>query len=106
MVDSTDTKFKHISVEASRNMQGIGETKFVDIRDIDAYLQGHIEDAIRLDNASIPVFLQNTPKQTPVVVYCYRGIASQQVAQFLSEQGFDEVYSMDGGFDAWRKAAG
>jgi thiosulfate sulfurtransferase len=40
---------------------------------------------------------------TPVIVCCYHGISSQQAAQFLIHQGFEEVYSLDGGFEAWRK---
>jgi thiosulfate sulfurtransferase len=39
----------------------------------------------------------------PVIVCCYHGVSSQQAAQFLIHQGFENVYSMDGGFEAWRK---
>jgi rhodanese-related sulfurtransferase len=28
---------------------------------------------------------------------------SKQAAQFLIHQGFEEVYSLDGGFEAWRQ---
>lgn len=105
MVDANDVKFKHISVEDSRQKLAAGEAHFVDIRDVDSYSQGHVENATRLDNLSIPMFLRDTPKDKPIIVYCYRGIASQQVAQFLLGQGFEEVYSMDGGFEAWRESA-
>ena len=39
---------------------------------------------------------------TPVLVYCYHGISSQNAAAFLIERGFETVYSLDGGFEAWR----
>lgn len=41
---------------------------------------------------------------SPLVVVCYHGISSQNAAQYLHEQGFDDVYSLDGGFQAWREA--
>ncbi len=35
---------------------------------------------------------------------CYHGISSQGAAQYLVNQGFEEVYSVDGGFEAWHRA--
>ena len=36
----------------------------------------------------------------PVLVYCYHGISSQSAAEFLNQKGFEDVYSVDGGFEA------
>jgi thiosulfate sulfurtransferase len=36
-------------------------------------------------------------------VVCYHGHSSQGAAQFMLQQGFAEVYSMDGGFTEWAK---
>ena len=35
---------------------------------------------------------------------CYHGVSSRNTAQFLVEQGFEEVYSVKGGFDGWVNA--
>lgn len=94
--------FQHISVADARQRMTNGEIAVVDIRDPASYNQGHIEGAVRLDNNSISHFLEATHKDQPVVVYCYHGNSSQNAAQFLAEQGFEEVYSMDGGYEAWR----
>ena len=37
-----------------------------------------------------------------MVVCCYHGISSQGAAAYFAEQGFNEVYSMMGGFEAWQ----
>ena len=103
MVNVNEILFKHISAEGSQALLAAGEAKFVDIRDVNSFTTGHIEGSIRLDNDAIPLFLADTPKDIPVIVYCYRGISSQQVAQFLALQGFSDVYSMDGGYEAWEK---
>ena len=37
----------------------------------------------------------------PVVVYCHHGMRSLQVVAFLQHRGFDSVYNLAGGIDAW-----
>lgn len=37
----------------------------------------------------------------PVVVYCHHGVRSLQVVAFLLRQGFESVYNLAGGIDAW-----
>ena len=36
-----------------------------------------------------------------VVVYCHHGVRSLRVAQWLSSNGFSDVYNMAGGIDRW-----
>jgi thiosulfate sulfurtransferase len=75
---------------------------FVDIRDPRSYLQGHIPGAIHLNDGNVQGFLQNTAKNQPVIVYCYHGNSSLGATAFLIENGFTNVASMSGGFEAWR----
>ncbi|QPF74492.1 sulfurtransferase [Roseateles sp. DAIF2] len=37
----------------------------------------------------------------PIVVYCHHGMRSLQVVAFLERQGFESVYNLAGGIDAW-----
>lgn len=37
----------------------------------------------------------------PVVCYCHHGVRSLQVVAFLERQGFESVYNLAGGIDAW-----
>jgi thiosulfate sulfurtransferase len=37
------------------------------------------------------------------LVMCYHGNSSKGAAQYLLQQGYDAVYSIDGGFDAWHR---
>ncbi|MBX2807251.1 MAG: thiosulfate sulfurtransferase GlpE [Cellvibrionaceae bacterium] len=76
----------------------------VDIRDHASYQQAHIAGAIHLNNDTLPAFIATTDLDTPVIVYCYHGHASQTAAQLLVDQGFDTVYSMSGGYSAWAAA--
>ena len=75
---------------------------FVDIRDPGSYRQAHVPGAILLSDGNLQEFLQNTVKDQAVVVYCYHGNSSLGATAFLIENGFTNVASMSGGFEAWR----
>jgi thiosulfate sulfurtransferase len=96
-------QFAHISVQETQNKLLEGKVRIVDIRDDAAFAAGHIKDSIQLTNGSLQSFMSDVEFDTPVIVCCYHGVSSQQAAQFLIHQGFEEVYSLDGGFEAWRK---
>jgi thiosulfate sulfurtransferase len=96
-------QFAHISVQQAQQKLSEGMVRIVDIRDDAAFVAGHIKDSTHLTNGSLHSFMSDVEFDTPVIVCCYHGISSQQAAQFLIHQGFEEVYSLDGGFEAWRQ---
>lgn len=95
-------EFQHISVANTKERLAKGEIKVVDIRDEQSFELGHIPSSFHLNNGNITQFISENEFESPVVVCCYHGISSQQAAQYLIHQGFEDVYSMDGGFEAWR----
>jgi thiosulfate sulfurtransferase len=97
-------QFAHISVKDTQQKLEQENARVVDIRDEQSFAAGHIEGSVHLTNGRLQPFMAQTEFTTPVIVCCYHGVSSQQAAQFLIHQGFDEVYSMDGGFEAWRQA--
>ena len=74
-----------------------------DVRDAVSFETSHIEGAQRLSQADLSSLIATTAKTTPIVIYCYRGHASQEYAQTLSDFGFTEVYSLDGGYEDWNR---
>jgi thiosulfate sulfurtransferase len=79
------------------------QSLFVDIRDPRSYNQAHISGAVHLHDGNLQEFLQSADKNQPVVVYCYHGNSSLGATAFLLENGFKNVASMSGGFEAWRQ---
>ena len=73
-----------------------------DVRDRESYNAQHIDEAIHLSMEALNDFCVCLDKSQPILVYCTHGISSQSVAQLLGEQGFTEVYSLAGGFEAWK----
>lgn len=95
-------QFQHIDIASAKQKLAAGDAVLVDIRDPQSYASAHIEDAVHLSNDNLQRFIGDTPVTKPVIVCCYHGNSSQQAAQFLVQQGYSEVYSLDGGFEAWR----
>ncbi|MYB35396.1 MAG: thiosulfate sulfurtransferase GlpE [Gammaproteobacteria bacterium] len=93
--------FKHISVEDARSLMAEEAVQLVDIRDPDSHAQNHIQGSIRVDNQNLKEFLDQADRKVPLIVYCYHGNASQSAAEFMGQQGFEQAYSLDGGFKRW-----
>ena len=93
--------FKHISVAQTKALMQRDDVVIADIRDPNAFAAGHMTGAIHLSNANIGQFMVEKDYEQPIVVVCYHGVSSQGAANYLIEQGFEDVYSMDGGFTQW-----
>ncbi len=45
--------------------------------------------------------LDELPRDAALACLCHHGVRSQQVALFLQQQGFTDVFNLRGGIDAW-----
>jgi len=98
-----DTGFERVNVAFARDLIKDADPLILDTRDMGSYEQGHIEGAEFVNDSNISNFLMTTPKDKPVLIYCYHGNASQVRAQTFTDFRFKKVYSLDGGFEAWVK---
>ena len=81
----------------------INDAILVDVRRDDEYINGHIENSINIDYMSNE-FVENTKrldKNMPIILYCRSGRRSYLSAIILSENGFKEVYNLEGGILSW-----
>ena len=93
--------FKELDPHKAQEMVEEGSVNVIDIRDPGSYSVGHIPSAVSLNDTNVKEFIESTDKEKPLIVYCYHGISSRGAAEYLSQNGFKEVYSMTGGFEAW-----
>jgi len=100
-------QFEHISVEQAYILlqQPGSEAVLVDIRDPQSFALSHPEQAFHLTNDTMVEFMDRVDFEQPVIVMCYHGVSSQGAAQYLINQGYETVYSLDGGFEGWRRQA-
>jgi thiosulfate sulfurtransferase len=96
------TDFERISVAKAKQLLEEGNALALDIRAKEDYDKGHIKGAMHLDASSFQSLVNTVNHTTPLLVYCYHGISSQGIAAQLHQKGFNTVYSLDGGAEAWQ----
>lgn len=96
--------FECINIAEAKTLLEENDVRIADIRDAMSFNENHMKDAVNVNNDNLPEFLQNTPKEVPLIVCCYHGNSSKQAAQFFADQGYARVFSLDGGFEMWKMA--
>ncbi|MCG7498913.1 thiosulfate sulfurtransferase GlpE [Vibrio sp. Of7-15] len=100
-------QFEHISVDGAHQLleDSAENAVMVDIRDPQSFALAHAPEAYHLTNDTMVAFMNEVDFEQPVLVMCYHGISSQGAAQYLINQGYERVYSVDGGFEGWQRQA-
>lgn len=91
-----------IDIEQVKKLIDEQAVTVADIRDPQSYHAAHMEDAVQVNDSNVQEFVASSDKSKPLLVYCYHGHSSQSAAEYFVTMGFTDVYSMDGGFEAWR----
>lgn len=105
---------KEISVEDMEKLRAEHDALVVDVRESSEHEQGHIKNALLvprgiIEAAADPGYPKHVPelcaaRNRPVVLYCATGGRSAMTAAVLQMMGFNEVYSLAGGFSHWERA--
>lgn len=95
------TPFQCIGVRSVGVLLARTDPLVLDARDAGSFEQSHIDGAQCLSSVNLSAVLSDTARARPILIYCYHGNASQEYAQILSDFGFSEVYSLEGGYQAW-----
>ncbi|RZA24689.1 MAG: sulfurtransferase [Proteobacteria bacterium] len=76
---------------------------FVDVREESEWAAGHLPGAIHLSKGIIERDIETRipDPNTRIVLYCGGGYRSALAARNLSEMGYKNVESMNGGFRGW-----
>ena len=79
--------------------------KPIDVRTASEYASGHIKSAINVDlfkASNFKNYFEKLDKEKAVYVYCRSGARSQKAARKLLNMGFEQVYDLRGGYNAWK----
>ncbi len=96
--------FRRIGFDSACDLLNKADILLLDVRDAASFARGHIDRAENASPINLGRFLTETPKDKPVLIYCYHGNSSQAYAKAFAESGFCEVYSLDGGYQGWATA--
>ncbi|MCD6672164.1 MAG: sulfurtransferase [Burkholderiaceae bacterium] len=75
----------------------------LDVREAWEVATSPFPDAMHVPMREIPSRIAELPTQRPIVCICHHGARSAQVALFLQHRGFERVYNLSGGIDAWAR---
>jgi rhodanese-related sulfurtransferase len=92
-----------ISAQTALAMQQNGAL-ILDVREPWETHLAPIAGALNIPMQSLPSSLNALPDDQDILCLCHHGVRSMHVAQFLAQQGFDHIYNITGGSDAWSRS--
>lgn len=98
--------FMSLAELKTRTKNGANELIILDVRERDAYEEGHIPGARLLPRGQLELRVnQDLPDPTRrILSYCEIGRISTLATATLREMGFERAVALDGGMKAWREA--
>lgn len=109
-----------VNIEDLAQVTGKAESVVIDVREPAEYSAGHISQAVNLPRGVLEFQLSSLPqvagascapevaleqlRQKPVYLICRSGGRSALAALSLQQMGFEKVYSVAGGMNAWNEA--
>ena len=73
----------------------------LDVREQDELAAAAVAEARHIPMREIPARLGELERTVPLVVMCHSGGRSRRVAEYLLGNGFQQVFNLRGGIDAW-----
>lgn len=98
-------RVKEITVAEAREKLEEGAV-LIDVREDREWQDEHATGAVHIGRGVIErdIRFQFPDKETPIVLYCGGGYRSALAADNLQKMGYANVYSMAGGWTAWKEA--
>jgi rhodanese-related sulfurtransferase len=107
LVEETKKHIKELTIEDVKSKIDQGEKfHFIDVREDHEWEKGHITNAEHLGRGILERDIENKipDKASEIILYCGGGFRSALSAENLQKMGYTNVYSMDGGYRAWKEA--
>ncbi len=104
LLASARASISEISTEEAQSKIDAGGVVVLDVREPDEFDQGALVNVVHIPRGHLEAQIESriTDKSAPVVVYCAGGVRSAFAAQTLALLGYQNVFSMDGGFGRWK----
>lgn len=96
---------KNISPEEFDKLSKEPNTEIIDVRSPEEKVEGFIEGAkvINIMGPSFGEDIKALDKDKTYLVYCRSGNRSSTACGFMASNGFDKLYNLDGGIQAWNQ---
>lgn len=97
-------KYQDIDTTAATTLMDGKDLIILDVREEKERKSGFIAGDVHIPLAQVKNKLDTLDKSKKVLVYCRSGSRSSHIAGMLTRNEFEQVYSLKGGFNAWKKA--
>jgi rhodanese-related sulfurtransferase len=107
LVNAGKSRIQEVSVdETLRRLVSNPQAKLIDVREDHEWDEAHAAGSVHLGKGIIERDVEVTipDKTTEVILYCGGGYRSALAADALQEMGYTNVFSMAGGWKAWKEA--
>jgi len=93
---------KNISARDAKALLDANKNIYLlDVRTPQEYSQGKLSGSVLIPIGEFERRIREVPKNKTIIVYCAVGSRSKPVANFLSQQGYKDVYNMTDGIVGW-----
>jgi len=109
IVDDARSRVREVTVEeARRRLSENASARLIDVREDNEWEAGHAAGAEHLGRGIIERDIETRHPDTgaELILYCGGGYRSALACDNLQRMGYTNVYSMAGGWKAWKDAGG
>jgi len=107
LVDDAKSRIREVTAaETQDRLKQNPEAKLIDVREDNEFAAAHAAGATHLGKGIIErdIETQVPDKNAELILYCGGGYRSALVADVLQKMGYTNVWSMAGGWKAWKDA--
>jgi rhodanese-related sulfurtransferase len=107
VVDDAKTRIREVDVaQTLERLAANPSAQLIDVREDHEWQAGHAAHAVHLGKGIIERDIEtHTPDHdTELILYCGGGYRSALAADALQKMGYTNVFSLAGGWKAWREA--
>jgi rhodanese-related sulfurtransferase len=109
VVNDAKSRIRELTVaETQQRLDQNADAKLIDVREDNEWEAAHAAGATHLGKGIIERDIETTvpDKTTELILYCGGGYRSALAADALQRMGYTNVYSMAGGWKAWKESGG
>src|SRR5205085_7939240 len=107
VVNDSKSRIKEVTVDETRDrLKANPDAKLIDVREDNEWDAAHAAGAIHLGKGIIERDIEAAvpDKSTELFLYCGGGYRSALAADVLQNMGYRNVFSMAGGWKAWKES--
>jgi rhodanese-related sulfurtransferase len=89
--------------DAKKLIEQNSSLKLIDVREPWEYNRAKLENSQLIPLKEFPKHLDKFELKDLFLIYCHHGSRSFYACAYMMQQGFKDVYNLEGGIDAWSR---